>query len=184
MKRYLDAILAEMKADKRKAIALSAVLALGLLLWGRLLIKNEVPRVATATPEAVLPAPTPTTPAPTAIEAGPRPDIEVYIPNTNPRNLFGFDPSPYRPTLDGEVGQGPSKLPAASTDDPDQTQRVVQQARQLSLQSVVVNGGTRQALIDGQLVGAGQRIDGFEVVSVQERNVVLRKNGVLVRLGL
>ncbi|MEM9251383.1 MAG: hypothetical protein AAGB29_03445 [Planctomycetota bacterium] len=185
MKRYLDAILVEIKADRRKAIALSSVLVLGLLLWGRLLIRDDVPRVATATPEQIAATTTPPSAAPpTVADAADRPDVNVRVPAGSPRNLFAFDPSPYRPTPNAGLGQRPTKLPTEETDELTRKQLVVREARQLSLQSVVNNGVTNQALIDGRLVGVGEHIDGFEVVSVQERSVVLRKQGTLVRIGL
>jgi len=186
MKSYLDAILGELKADRKKAIALSGVLAIGLLLWGRLLIRDEVPRVATARPEPVAvatPGPSPT-PGRSANQKADDAVVELQVPDRPPRDLFSFDPSPYRPTLEHAARHGPSKLPVEPADVSLATEQVVQQARALRVQSVVNSGAAPQALINGRLVGVGETIEGFEIVSMRERSIVVRKQGILVRIGL
>jgi len=186
VKPYLDAILNELKADRKKAIALSSVLAIGLLLWGRLLISDEVPRVATAKPDRPVAASTssPPTPAPATTGRSDEAAVRLVVPEQPPRDLFSFDPSPYKPTPENVERQSPSKLPVTPADVSLATEQVVQQARALQVQSVVIHGASPQALINGRLVGVGETIEGFEIVSMQERSIVVRKQGILVRIGL
>jgi hypothetical protein len=61
---------------------------------------------------------------------------------------------------------------------------VLEQARSLQVQSVVKHGAAPKALINGRLVNVGETIEGFEIVSIRERSVVARKQGVLVRLSM
>jgi hypothetical protein len=186
VKRYLDAILAELKADRKKATAFCAVMAVGLLLWGRLLIGDDVPRVATATPDpsaAVAAATGPAAPARRAAPARPA-TVELRRAGDPPRDLFDFDPSPYKPTPDHAAGQGPAKLPRHPADESPATATVLEQARSLQVQSVVKHGAAPKALINGRLVNVGETIEGFEIVSIRERSVVARKQGVLVRLSM
>ncbi|MEX2544239.1 MAG: general secretion pathway protein GspB [Phycisphaeraceae bacterium] len=56
-------------------------------------------------------------------------------------------------------------------------------AARLRVQSVV--GGPRpQAVINGRMLTVGDRIEGFELVSVERRSVVLSYEGVVIRLGM
>ncbi|MEM6334059.1 MAG: hypothetical protein AAF823_12055 [Planctomycetota bacterium] len=186
MKTYFDSFVAELKANRSKAATLGVVAVVGLLLWGRLLIK-DVPRVATAVPEPVAVAPAPSAPPTPQQQAAKTPNdstIRLTVPPGLPRDLFGHDPSRYRPNEEAANDDSSAKLLPRNVDDEIRVERVKAEARTLTLQSVVDHASGKQAFISGRLVRVGESIEGFEVVSVQERSVVVKKNDILIRIGL
>ncbi|MEO0495321.1 MAG: hypothetical protein AAF081_18090 [Actinomycetota bacterium] len=126
----------------------------------------------------------PPQPAATAAQANHDPTIRLTIPPGLPRDLFGFDPSRYRPNDDDPTADPGAKLLPRNVDDQIRVERIKAEARALTLQSVVDHASGKQAFINGRLVRVGESIEGFEVTSVQERSVVVKKNDILIRIGL
>ena len=165
-------------AEQKKIAAMVALLLVGLLLWGRLLIK-QVPKTAVADP--------PLTPL---VTAGGTPNksttakkvIRISFPEKLARNPFV--PVGYSPTKNPETVIAPvEKSSLQPADDNLRTQAVLTHAEKLTLQSTI-QGDHPQAVINGQRVKVGQTIDGFELLDVKPRQVILRMNGVDVRLEM
>lgn len=178
MKPWIETLKRQALADKKKAAAMIALVAVGLLLWGRLLLK-EVPKTATAGPDAVASA------AGEAIEPLPTPRSEVAVdwPDGLSRDLFAFDANRYRRTTSGnELGEQ-AKSPQPMTDRDLRIETVRRRARSLTLQSVV-SGARPRAMINGRLMEAGQSVEGFELIEIHERSVILRMQDVRIRLGM
>ncbi|QQE13278.1 hypothetical protein JD969_07420 [Planctomycetota bacterium] len=170
-----------MLADKKKTISMCGLSVLGLLLWGRLLLK-EVPHTATAKPSEALQV--------DASHEDAKMDkheviktVEVDLPNRINRNLFHFDNSRYRRTVSSDNIGEKGKL---GKDEDDVVIRIAEvriAASRLELSSVVT-GDQSRAVINGIVVVPGEKIAGFELRKVYERTVVLARDGVLVRLGM
>ncbi len=56
-------------------------------------------------------------------------------------------------------------------------------ARRLDLRSVVT-GRTPRAVIDDRLLAPGDWIEGFELLEIVDRYVLLERNGVVIRLWM
>ena len=179
MKQLIRDYLAELKASPAKSGVIVVLLACGLLLWGRLLLK-EVPRTASANDPIVLNF--------KAIDqanraAGLSPGaLKLEEPPPLARDLFGLDPSRYRRTT-GQQEQGSgAKTDALGTEDTLRA-AVVSAARHLRMTSVI-EGEDPVVMINNRPLRRGDTIEGFTVIQLERRSVVLEKQGVKVRLSL
>lgn len=182
MRRAIDQVIRELKADRRKLSAMVILMGFALLLWGRLMLKN-VPQTATARPAAKLLAlgGADKNDDPASL-ATPLPIVYVDLAESLPRDLFGLDPSPYnRPGLTEISLSGPKSGPEQA-DDPTRPAWRAQSAG-LTLQSVLV-GARPRAVINGVVVAPGQQIAGFALVRVSDREAILERNGTLIRLRM
>jgi hypothetical protein len=60
----------------------------------------------------------------------------------------------------------------------------VQKATSLKLKGVIVGGSNSVAIINGKLLRVGERIDGYEVVRIEEKMVFLRSGNSTFKLEL
>ncbi len=180
----------QLLADKKKACLMAGLVAVMLLMWGRLILK-QIPRVATAsTPVAASAAPaTPAAPAsaraePTGWRAAPA--IYTDLPQQVSRDLFAFDPSGYQPTATSRLQQSEPAAQKSGSDSDDVTAwetRIKDKLQALHLQSTM-SGAQPRAVINGQVLGVGQSIEGLTLREVRTREVVLEMDGRLVKLGM
>ena len=178
MIKVIQERIARLLRDKRQAGLVFGLSAVGLLLWGRLLLK-QVPQTASAddTPqwlqevEAELK------------DAAPR-RVTVRLPHIGPvgRDPFLLDPAWYPKTLSEDSLVKQAKSEEEVTDESRQM-AVVKAAGELKLQSLT-QGEVPAAFINGRLIRIGASIDGFTLLSCDERSAVLVKDGVRVRLNI
>ncbi len=181
MRRAIDQVVRELKADKRKLGAVCLLVAVGLLLWGRLMLKN-IPQTATAKPAFTASAVDQGLSAVEvlAIEDGlsPRPVVYMDLPSTLQRDLFALDVRLYGARdLGGEAKSG-----ALAADSPGRAQALASAGR-LKLQSVML-GEQSRAVINGLLVAPGQEVEGWTLLQVSERHVLLKSHGITIRLRM
>lgn len=178
----------QLVADKRKLGLVMALTLVGLLLWGRLLLK-DVPRTAVAEPDpAVAQQAGGDGAAPAAGGGSLRPVVPITDYGPVARDLFAFDPA-YYPTLAGSsVDVSPTgKLGPDPTDE--QHQQMARElavralARALTLQTTML-GEPNRAMINGELLEEGQVIQGFSLRKVDLRRVTLVKDGIEVVLEM
>ncbi len=177
----------ELLADKRKLGLGISLLAVALLLWGRLLLK-DVPRTATADPDATAQTTDEATNTPAGFD---RPDeAVVVVPMYGPveRDLFAFDPTFYERIEQPEqtVQPQPKSDPASADADTREQQlraSVLIESRKLTLQSTLL-GKTSRAMINGVLLEPGETIGGFELKQVRTRQVTLVRHGIEVVLEM
>ncbi|WP_428388134.1 hypothetical protein [Mucisphaera sp.] len=179
MKPWLDEILKRYRAEPTKVTILAGMTVFGMLLWGRLLLKDP-PRVVTAEPETQAVAvesasPQPTPPA-RALPEGPT--VTVTVPEYRPRNIFQEPQLTPAPESDQPVPQVQPQ-----TSDTSLRNTVRNQAMELNLQAIIL-GREPKAVINGQYVGPGDAIDGFTLRTLERRHAELEMQGVIVRLGL
>ena len=183
----LQKIKQQILADKQKFGVVMVLMAIGLLLWGRLMLKS-VPRTAVADPkeEAAL-----VTDAESLISASTDPVIPVVTIKdygTVDRDLFAFDPV-FFPSLQAREIAAESLEKSTPNQADEQLQRqqhvlvVRAEARSLKLQTTLL--GTRnRAMINGELLEEGQMIQGFVLREVGSRKVTLVKDDVEVVLEM
>lgn len=164
--------------DKKQAGTVIGLVTVGMLLWGRLLLK-QVPQTAAATdtPQWLLEVQAETR------TANPE-KVIVRLPRIHPpdRDPFLLDPTQYPRTLSEDSLLKQAKSVEEVTDESKQM-AVVKAAGQLRLQSIT-QGDVPAAFINGRLVRIGAAIDGFTLLSCQERSAVLEKDGIRVRLNI
>jgi hypothetical protein len=185
MKDRIDQLIQQITADKKKLGFMLCALAIGLLLWGRLLLQG-VPRTATADDpdtdkQAIKNMDPETNKADTSFKT--RPVVHIDLPSSPGRDIFGIDPNRYRRTTgDRHDDIGPKSTQVTPDVDP-RVDAVRQEAMGLSLESVVT--GTRpRAYINGRLLAPGDEIDGFTLIQVTDRHVLLTKYSLIIRLRM
>ena len=180
MKYQIQRLINAAKRDKQQTGTVLGLIAVGMLLWGRLLLK-QVPQTASADDKPAWLA---------EVEAevqgqviGPRgAALVLTIPVAPSRDPFLLDSNRYkRALLDDNLING-AKLDEELTDDAKR-ERVVEEAHQLRLQSITM-GDVPAAFINGRLIRINGSIDGFELLTCDERSAVLVKHGIKVRLGM
>jgi len=168
-------------ADKRKFAAMVILLAVGLLMWGRLLLK-DVPRSAVADPDELVVATEPDK-APELAAPIDLSSVRVDVPQTLARNLFTWNAASYPRVVREDEAKQEEKSGQAVSDEPVRVDVVKQAREELNLQSIV-SGHEPYALINGQLLKAGQSYLGFRVLEIADRYVVVVKNEVRIKLGM
>ncbi len=186
MSQFTNKYLRQLTADKKKLCLMLGLLAVGLLLWGRLLIK-DVPRTATAKPAvqaaATGPASEPFTAQAMGADTGPAVTVVVDLPRSLTRDMFALDTSGYPQAKKGEDSSVPAKAPVETPDKAYRVAKATQAARGLTLEGVILSDDP-SVIINGQLLQEGQQIDGLTVYRIENRKVVLEMDGVYIRLGM
>lgn len=185
MKRHLDNLIHQVTADKKRLGIMLCALALGLLLWGRLLLQG-VPRTATADDPAKTVQNADNKPHPGGQPLHndkPLPVVQVDLPSSPGRDPFGIDPSHYKRNPLAPYRTSAAKSTQVTPDEDAKTAAVRQEAMELRLESVVT--GTRpRAFINGRLLAPGDEYEGFKLIQVTDRHVLLTKYGLIIRLRM
>lgn len=185
MRQHLDNLIRQATADKKKLGIMLCALALGLLLWGRLLLQG-VPRTATAddpSKSAQKIDNKPGTDEQPSQNDKPMPVIHVDLPASPGRDLFGIDPSRYRRNPAALRDTSVAKSTQVTPDEDPRVAAVRQEAGELRLQSVVT-GIRPRAYINGRLLAPGDEYEGFTLIQVTDRHVLLTKYGLIIRLRM
>jgi hypothetical protein len=177
-------------AEKKKLLVLGGMVAVGLLLWGRLLIQ-QVPRTAVADNPQVAQGETngdaPAEAGETLAAAPVKPvqRVSVELPTTLSRDLFTLDAGRYTRVPQEEPVFQPvvEKSAPQSTDDNRTRVTTPTQAVSLVLQTTIL-GESPRAMINGQVLKPGQKIGGYTLRRVMPRQVILEMNGVELRLEM
>lgn len=187
MNRHLANLNRTLLADKKKLGLMVVLVFFGLLLWGRLLLK-DVPRTATAEPEDRRSASV--DPADKHSQTAPRRNrVEVVWIDPSrrlSRDLFNFNPNRYRRTLipgDNDNLLTSDNSEAQRADELSGVTEVLDAARRLQLRSVVT-GLRPRAVINDRLLAPGDPIDGFELLEIVDRYVLLERSGIVIRLWM
>lgn len=177
MKMSIANSFGKLSSEKKKLVAMLGLIVVGLLLWGRLLIK-QVPKTAVADP----PQSSLVTPAPPAKGSTTKKVVRVKLSDKLARDLFV--PVGYTPGKKPDAVITPAeKSRPEPADENVRIQAVLTAAEKLTLQSTM-QGEQPQAVINGQRVRVGQTIEGFQLLEIKPRQVTLRMNGVDVRLEM
>lgn len=192
MNRLLKQLKRDLLADKRKLGLGVALVAVALLLWGRLLLK-DVPRTAIADPKPDRQAnASPRTEAAPSTDPAPvdqrRPEVVLEPTRPGQRDLFAWEARFYPGAFPEPENPDSSQKSASDSADQSQQRRqvrraVLAEAASLNLQSTML-GQPSRALIGSVLLETGQTVRGFELTEVRARQVTLVKHGVEVTLEM
>jgi hypothetical protein len=192
---WQDRLIRELGRDKKKTVILTVLIFVGLFVVGRTLTKKSSAKTTDASDSLVVSE----TGDPSGMGISgvtmttPQEHRTAWVRNditsNESRDLFEFQGDYYeliepavdeQPEIDIEEETSGSADVVAET-EPDKETLIRQQASQLELQSIM-QGGSPVAIIDGNVVGVGERIAGFEVISIEANRCTLRQDGVEVRL--
>lgn len=169
MNTDLNKLMQSWTKDQARTGAMSLALAVGLLLWGRLLLMPNVTKTAVARPRQDATAMNRAR-ANTLASAS----SALALPATLKRDLFALDPQYYQhlemPVE--KVATEQKSVPQISEQEQKDAQ-VRLALKKLKLESTV-RGNVPLAVINGESVTPGATISGFEVIEVLPRSVRLR----------
>ncbi|MEM9415535.1 MAG: hypothetical protein AAGA29_08675 [Planctomycetota bacterium] len=179
MNPKLQRLWRQMTADKKRFGIMCTALAVGLLLWGRLVLLRDVPRYATAEPDMPdIDDVMGETPAGSGTarpqRSGERLTVALDLPDTLTLDLFELRPDRYKLTPDPDSTEDGLQEDTGPADELRQRDALMDAARDLTLQGVV-RGSPSFAVINGVRVYVGGRISGFVLtgLSHQERKAHL-----------
>lgn len=182
MTSYMRQIIQKLVADKKKLAVMVSLMAVLLLLWGRLILK-QVPRTAVASPEIAKSAEKWNQHA-FAESRVMLTRVEVELPRTLQRDLFsleltGYESTGRKPVVEVKPEKSDNKL----SDEEAMAQMVRQAATGMKLQTTIL-AQQPLALINGTLVQQGMEYKGFKVVRIMDRKVVLEMNEIQITLEM
>lgn len=194
-----ERFLGQVRREPRKAATLAVLLAVMLLAWVRGGAAGK------AGPAQASASPSPANPAATPGNAGPQMNrtlraLEGWLNGPiapTERNLFlmklDYFPAEASATAtqaaaekDGNSDDAAKSQAAAA--DLEKARRILEanikaQASRLDLQSTVMTNGSPRALVNGMMVGEGDTIEGFRVVRIEARGIVVEREGVKLEVS-
>jgi len=189
MKTKLHRLWRQVTADKKKFGILCTMAAVGLLLWGRLILLEEVPKIATADPNAQPQAdasagqPEGESTPEAAPVLPPLPVVQAALGEDLTLNLFAFRHNRYKPLPSDESERTGVQTPLTADDKEERKRELVEMARGLRLQSVI-QGRTPAIVINGEVLRVGDSIEGFELVSFNDRSAKVTREGLTFLLKM
>jgi hypothetical protein len=192
---WQDRLIQELSRDKKKTAILTVLIFVGLFVVGRALTKKSKAEMVDSSESLIIPQSV----APDVAGSGGVMVVASAGVNETPwvrsmpipsegRDLFAFHLEHYEPANPGE-GQEAEQIDGegipeeAAEPVQDAASVIRQRAAELELQSVMLSGSP-VAVINGNVVGVGERIAGFEVVAIEAGQCLLRQDGVEVRLKM
>lgn len=189
MKTKLYRLWRQATADKKKFGLMVMCLAVGLLLWGRLLLIEKVPRIATADPsadEADAGEPDAEPDESGAVDRRllePLPEVRVTMSERLALDLFAFRHNRYRPLPSGDIGARAVQPGEGAVDEQVRRRELEEMVKDLRLQSVI-QGDVPIVVINGKVLRQGDSIDGFELVAFGTRSARVTREGQTFNLTL
>ncbi|MEM7681819.1 MAG: hypothetical protein AAF288_07675 [Planctomycetota bacterium] len=176
---FLDELKAAVQRDRKKFALAGTCACFGLLLWGRLIFLDRVPKTAVANPdgEAVEVESAATT------QARPEPVFLGVLPDRPNRDVFAIDPTRYRPDPAADKSENAGKTGRSGVDENARLEQARRDARDLTLESVI-QGHRPRAVLNNELLRPGQTIEGFTLLSIGDNHVVVARNGLAFRLHM
>ena len=176
--------------QNRQLALLLALVAVALLLWARMLLPGG------GGPSAVEAGPGAGASAGAALVSDPADavgSIQDLLPRALPTERVAM---PERPERDlfvsggwgrmenrGEIGDVGEKSDLEASDENRRLALESAARSRLKLQSVIA-GDSPQAVINGQVLRPGERVEGFELVSVGRRSVLVSYEGYVIRISM
>jgi len=192
MKQMLRRLRIQIVADKRRFGMLCAALAVGLLLWARLIIVSRVPRTAVAEEKAVASTagsqPKANSQQPTAPKEGSRTMVAVALSEAPARDPFVISPVHFPKPTPVEKSDGVvQKSSLQPTEEPDQVEarRTTELSSLASVLRLEAAFGESMAVVNGKRLRPGDGIslkDGsgqvvFRLETIKQRSVILECEG-------
>jgi len=119
-----------------------------------------------------------------AAPAMPEEPPELLPPLEPPSDLFRL-PDELKSRLGSHKGETPALGETSGREKPaGPDPQIVQEAKRLTLKGIMGTEGRRKAFISGQVVVEKQKVDGFTIVRINERSVIVKKGETQVELTL
>jgi hypothetical protein len=195
--QWQDSMVRHVKAEPKKAVALTLLVVVLIAMWAKIFVLDE------ATPAAVAGSRGPGTGIgrPDSLKGPTSPGGRALIEWTKKpitgtkRNLFAikldyFPVDGSRPIFTGDDGDGfwdqLAKSLAAKADQEKAKgillDNVRLQASRLDLQTIVMRDGAPQAMVNRRMVQEGDTIEGFRIVRIEAKRIVVEREGVKVEV--
>jgi hypothetical protein len=182
MKDFKSRLLQELKRDKKRAAVLALLAVVGLIVVGRLVLKQVGSAAAKDSPPPVAAS------DPSVANRGWQPggretrhdDYLTQIDTTIKRDIFA-PPDQYFPPV-----AAPKKEVAivnGQTMEKAEKEIIEKDAAAMTVESTILSS-IPKAIINGQLVQVGDTMNGFRIVEIASRRVTLERNGVTVTLEM
>ncbi len=177
MPPQLESFLKQLTADKKKFGLMCMLVAVGLLLWGRLMLLDRVPKTAVADPDTATERASP--------PAQPVEPSVVYIgrlPDQPTRDIFALPRDRYKPIAPTDNPVNPGKSEVIRVDEtPAELQEIRAEARRLRLRAIIY-GIRPRVVLNEQMFKSGDYVQGFKVLAIEKNAAVIAKAGYLFRL--
>ncbi len=181
MKEKLAAFWIRITLNRKQFGVLCSLVAIGLLLWARLIIASDMPKMAIADPADERPV------VPEVSDKHERPVLQVKLDAVPRSDPFQIDEARFpRPTTTTENGREPPKSPGGTVEDSKRVEALKQRALQAGVNSMsldVVMLSASLVVIDGRRYPVGASVQAREgeqryvVAEVRQRSVVLEAEG-------
>ncbi len=185
----------QITSDRKRFGVLCAMLALGLLLWGRIIVTSNLPRTAMADPDDPNAGLVPRDPTGGASDKPLKPPVQVTLARQPRRDPFLISDEHFpKPTPVELLPQDGSKSGGNATENTNRTdERLIRELKasigRLTLEAVMQ--GRPMAVINGKtyrlyswIQGVGNDKYRFQLVEVGHRSVVLEYEGRRFRLRM
>ena len=162
-----------------------------LVLWGRLLLNGPASATASLIRRSVAAISEPPIPTSHASTSNPVLDWLGKPRGIVDRNLFAIHLDYYARADDrksiADGNDDATTTPTAEADQKREQQILLEnlqtQAAKLKLQTTLM-GDTPRAMVNGQLVQAGDAVEGFKVVKIEARQIVVQQDGVTLEISM
>lgn len=199
---FLQRLWIQVSSDKRRFGLLVGCLAIGLLLWGRIIVISQPPRRAIADDGTAVAKDTKSPKSPTTatsekqVELRDLETVYVHLADSPSRDPFSINPDFFpKPTLSQEtVKEGPK---STTTPAEDAMQVILRRERELRSEvermklGAVMKGSPIMAVINGRMYSEGERVPfasdigrSFTVKEIRSRSVLLECDGFVFELRM
>lgn len=197
---WSEKVMEPLRASPQKATAIAALLAVLVVLWGRLILGSHNPQSASAMPALFTSSDSQGDPITSSPNSYTQADSlqkwarEKVVPLS--RNLFTA-PLDFYPSDDGKAGNTAAagdgfwdrlgKTVSSRADQSQQRQILAEnlrvQAGSLKLESTLT-GENPEAMVSGEVVRAGSVVQGFRVLEILDRKIIFEREGIKLEVSM
>ena len=178
-------------ADPKKSSLMGVLAVIMVFLWIRMGSNGPAAATASFIRRSVAAIADPLSQFPRAPSSNPVLDWLAEPRRPVDRNLFAVHLDYYARAADhggvADSSEDPEKSASEAADQNRERQILLEnlqtQAAKLKLQTTVM-GPTPSALVNGELVRAGDTVEGFKVVKIEPRRIVVEQDGVVLEIGM
>jgi len=170
----------QLTADKKKLALMILLLVVAVVLWLRMSF-SQSPQSVSASSGDVTATASAARPAPQTLLIDEH--VAVELTDTLERDLFAMNASFFTPINHGDSEEGEEKSGPEPSDDMTRSLSVRTEAAELELDTTMT-GAKPRAMINGVLLKPGDTVEGFKLLRILHRKVVVEKDGVRVLIEM
>lgn len=191
MTNWQERIVRQVRGEPRRAVALGVLVVVMGFMWGRALLTGKptpsrasgnVAKAAATTEQTTSPQ---LTRAVRELQDWKRAPVGLIHRNLFSVRLEYFPQDGSKPASSEESDGFWDQLgkSMAAKADQEEAKRILAenlraQAARLDLQSTMMSQGSPKAMVNGTLVGEGEMVDGFRVLKIESKRIVVEREGV------